>query len=195
MIYPPAEQRPGPAWKVWPDQNAREGVILHSLEGSGLAGLSQLVGTVQVSWHFTVLKDGAVWQHYGLDSSCWHAGNRANNARLIGIEHEGKAGEPLTEAQTQASVALVRWIAATQGWPLERHTRLLEHNEVYATACPSGRIPWERYVPENEPNHEDGYDTGLTRLRLEDILRLIRDEHAHAEGDKQVLHDIIDGTR
>jgi N-acetyl-anhydromuramyl-L-alanine amidase AmpD len=157
--------------------------------------MSQLVGMTQVSWHFTVLKDGAVWQHYGLDSSCWHAGNRANNARLIGIEHEGKAGEPLTEAQTQASVSLVRWIAATQGWPLERHTRLLEHNEVYATACPSGRIPWERYVPENDPNHEDGFDTGLVRLRYEAMLREIVKGHKEAEGDPQTLIDIINGTR
>lgn len=50
-------------------------------------------------------------------------------------------------------------------------------------------------APANDPNHEDGYDTGITRLRLEDMLRLIRDEHAHAEGDPAVLHEIIDRQR
>lgn len=194
-MYPLAVDRPGPTWKVWPDTNRKEGVVAHSLEGSGLAGMSQLVGTVQVSWHFTVLKDGSVWQHYPLEASCWHAGSRAQNVRLIGIEHEGKAGEPLTEPQAQASVSLVRWLAAECGWPLERHTRLLEHNEVYATACPSGRIPWERYVPENDPNHEDGFDTGLVRLRYEAILREIVKGHKEAEGDPQTLIDIINGTR
>lgn len=175
-FYPPAVQRPGPDWKVWPEQNSCEGAILHSLEGSSVAALNQLTGTVSVSWHFTMLKDGSVWQHYPLTASCWHAGGKAANTRLIGVEHEGKAGEPLTEAQTQASVALVRWLSATCGWPMERHTRLLEHNEVFATACPSGRIPWSKYVPENSgADIRDGQDVGLNRLDGESAGRALRD--------------------
>lgn len=55
---------------------------------------------------------------------------------------------------------------------------------------------WARCYPQtNDPNHEDGFDTGLVRIRVEDIQRAIRDLHAQAEGDPQVLHEIISGTR
>jgi hypothetical protein len=163
------------------------------MEGSWNAANQMLNGQSAVSWHFSVLKDGTVFQHYPTTSACWHSGSPANNNKYIGIEHEGKAGEPLTESQLKSSVGLVKWLAAEEGWVLERGSTLFEHNELYLTACPSGRIPWGYYL--NDPNHEDNFDTGLTRIRLEDMLRLIRDEHKHSEGDPQVLHDIIDGKR
>ncbi len=189
--YPGAISHPGPASKVWPDVNTREGVIEHSLEGGLAAGLAQLDGAVEVSWHYTVAKDGRVYEHYPLTASCWHAGSHAQNARLIGVEHEGVAGEPLTIAQRDASVKLTRWIAAQCGFPLTRHDHLLEHNEVFATACPSGRIPWGYYVPENDPNHQDGYDTGLTRINAEAAVEAIAKVHKQAEGDAFYLIQIV----
>jgi N-acetyl-anhydromuramyl-L-alanine amidase AmpD len=164
------------------------------MEGSYGGALTVLTGNSQASWHFSVLKDGRVIQHYPTTSACWHAGGPAANNKFIGIEHEGRVGEALTPEQLASSVGLVRWIAQEEGWLMARHTTMFEHNEVYNTACPSGRIPWEAYVSD-DPNREDNYDTGLTRIRLEDMLRIIRDEHRHAEGDPQVLHDIIDGKR
>lgn len=193
--YPSADdQYPGPAWKVNGVVNRSEGVVLHSMEGAYGGALTVLTGNSQASWHFSVLKDGRVIQHYPTDSACWHAGGPAANNKFIGIEHEGRVGEPLTPEQLASSVGLVRWIAQEEGWQMARHVTMFEHNEVYNTACPSGRIPWESYVT-NDPNREDNYDTGLTRIRLEDMLRILRDEHRHAEGDPQVLHDIIDGKR
>lgn len=195
--YPGATWRPGPDWKTWGQTNAGAGVLLHSMEGYETGAWSVLDGMSQASWHFSVMRDGRVFQHYDLNEGCWHAGGKASNERFIGIEHEGRKGEPLTDAQRGASVALVRWIAAEKGWVMQRGTTLLEHREApgAATTCPNGRIPWEAYMPENDPNREDNFDTGLTRLRLEHMLRLLRDEHRHAEGDPQVLHDIIDGRR
>lgn len=190
--YPGAIAHPGPSGKVWGDVNRREGVILHSLEGQLAAGFAQLDGLAQVSWHYTVDKFGTVYEHYPLTASPWHAGSHAQNARLIGVEHEGIAGEPLTVAQLVASVALTQWIAAQCGFPMTRHDHLLEHNEVFATACPSGRIPWEAYqVPANDPNHQDNYDTGLTRINAEAAIESIAQIHKQAEGDAIYLVNAI----
>lgn len=196
-MYPGATWRPGPDWKTWGQTNSGAGVLLHSMEGYEAGAWSVLDGNAPASWHFSVMTDGAVYQHYDLKASCWHAGGRASNQQLIGIEHEGMKGQPLTDAQLASSVGLVRWLSQELGWEMRRGETMLEHREApgAATTCPNGRIPWEAYVPENDPNREDNFDTGLTRLRLEDMLRLLRDEHRHAEGDPQVLHDIIDGRR
>ena len=152
-VYPAALWRPGPPELAWPEPNRRLGAILHSAEGHWSPAYTP-VDTMRervVSWPFTVMQDGRVEQHYDTAVSCWHAGNREANGRLIGIEHEGVTGEPLTPAQTAASVALVRWLAQECGWRPERASgpaqTLWEHHEVTPTTdCPSGRIPWERYV-------------------------------------------------
>lgn len=148
LYYPsPCIQMPGPPEKVYPEQNTCEGVILHSAEGYR-PGLESQLRDAQVSWHFTVYQDGTVEQHYPVTASCWHAGSAKQNRRLIGVEHEGVAGEPLTEAQADASVRLVGWLASNCGWAvLMRGVNLFEHREVNPqTQCPSGRIPWERYT-------------------------------------------------
>ena len=149
MRYPNGQWLPGPPESVWPDCNKCSGAVLHSAEGSWYGLQHQLVGG-NVSWHFSVLQDGRVFQHYELDASCWHAGSRAANATLIGIEHEGggpnNPSEPLTPLQLAASVTLVGWLASQFGWRMERGVTLFEHNELTNTRCPSGRIPWERYM-------------------------------------------------
>lgn len=146
---------PGPPLQVYVGKNAREGVILHSAEGyfSEAYRPRDTMEQRGVSWHFTVFKDGRVEQHYDLDAVCWHAGTQAN-LWLLGVEHEGEAGEPLTPAQTAASVALVRWLARECGWAnLARSgpsQRLYEHREVnLKTTCPNGRIPWAAYEEED----------------------------------------------
>lgn len=150
MKYPEAIWQPGPTWKVWSEDNAIAGVIEHSMEGEDEGAWSVLNGDTQASWHFSVMYDGAVFQHYGLSSTPWHAGSKAQNIRLIGVEHEGRKGEPLTPAQLKASVALTRWIARQGGWRMERGKTLFEHREVSNTTCPNGRIPWEYYTEEDD---------------------------------------------
>ncbi len=147
LYYPGCVQMPGPAASQYPDRNSAEGVIEHSAEGYEAGLRAQLAGG-QVSWHFTVYRSGRVEQHYALNASCWHAGSKAANARLVGVEHEGVSGQPLTNAQLAASVMLTRWIAAQGGWVPARngHQTLYEHREVNpATLCPNGRIPWGYY--------------------------------------------------
>jgi N-acetyl-anhydromuramyl-L-alanine amidase AmpD len=121
--------------------------------GSYAGAMNRLDSQDRASWHFSVTKAGTVYQHYRVDEITWHAGSPRWNQALIGIEHEGGApgneSEPLTPAQRDASVALVRWLSAQHGFPLTRRVSLWEHNEVAPpadpTSCPSHRIPWENY--------------------------------------------------
>lgn len=155
MRYPAAAMRPGPANKVNGGVNACRGVVCHSMVGYVRAALGELDNPLRrASWHYSVLQNGTVLAHYQDEAQTWHAGSSRNND-LIGIEHEGgfdPEDEPLTPAQRDASVALVRWLSQAHGFPLARGDGLFEHNEVSGspTACPSNRIPWDAYVEEPE---------------------------------------------
>lgn len=190
-IYPAAIQRVGPDWKRWPDANTHQGAILHSMEGYEGGAWSQLDGPAQASWHFSVMKDGRAYQHYPIDQSPWHAGTKRGNTTLIGIEHEGMVGEPLTNTQRDASVALVRWLAVECGWLMSRDpaTRTLwEHREVGQTTCPNGRIPWEYYA---EQEREDtvqvrALDSGETIAAANEIFAHFGQILADTAGETMV---------
>ena len=169
--YPKAIQRLGPSVKVQSGRNPARGVVCHSMVGPRSAAYTVLDNVTgdrkTVGWHFSVMKDGTVEQHYPLDARVHHAGNLFANNNYIGIEHEGGLSpvtEPLTAKQREASIALVRWIAAQSGWIPSRtgQKTLWEHNEVSdtGTQCPSGRIPWEAYLGEVMPPKAGPLDWG-----------------------------------
>ena len=150
-INPDAVWKPGPTHKTWGYvSNEMLAVCMHSMEGYESGAWDQLFGPAQVSWHFSVMQNGVVYQHYPLAASPWHAGSEYQNKRLIGIEHEGVKGEALTEAQLAASIRLVHWIGVQCGWvpSLGADTRrtIYLHSDASATTCPNGRIPLDRYV-------------------------------------------------
>lgn len=172
MNYPNAIWRPGPAFKVNGGVNACHGVTMHSMVGPLSAALGELGKPERrASWHYSVCQNGTVYAHYADEAQTWHAGSARNND-LIGIEHEGGVNpydEPLTFAQSEASVALVRWLSQKHGFPLVRGVGLYEHNEVTVapTACPSGRIPWQHYtVQEEEAAMKPLIVWDLTRQRV-----------------------------
>lgn len=157
--YPDAIQHPGA-----PDKgegydgraNICGGAVLHSMEGWIASALRRVENAAErVSWHFSIDQQGVVYQHYPVEAVCFHAGDRWANEHYIGVEHEGMVGMPLTPAQLAASVRLVRWLAREFGWVLGvepfRVPHLHEHNEFFATACPSDRIPWEHYTMTDTP--------------------------------------------
>lgn len=150
---PFAVRRDAPAWKqgyTGATVNLLEGIVDHSAEGPLSACFSVLDSQHRyASWWATVAKDGAIYQHYPLTAVTWHAGGLEANRRFVGIEHEGRVGEPLTDWQYEATLRLHIWL-----WPQmglgepERQVNLWEHREMTrfgspATACPSGRIPWD----------------------------------------------------
>ena len=188
--YPNAIQRPGPFAKTGYSGQAaaaKDTLFLHSAVGGEAAMLAVLDGPVN-SWHFSVMQDGRVLQHYDVLAICYHAGVKAWNIRGVGIEHEGgplgNESEPLTPPQLAASIALVRWLCSELGLPVERVATLREHNEVTATACPSGRIPWGRYL------EEDGMDGDLKRLAQ---LVLAGAEHADEAERERRVRAALDG--
>ena len=157
-ICPWASWRPGPQNKVFGyDDNAMLAVCMHSMEGYEAGAWSQLDGeNTGVSWHFSVMKSGTVYQHYPLQASPWHAGSKYQNQRLIGIEHEGVVGEPLTHAQRLASIDLVNWIAKQCGWEVSttdgpNRRTVYFHSDATATSCPNGRINLADYWPAQQP--------------------------------------------
>lgn len=157
--WPPfAVQRYGPPGKIGGYVGLgltapKIGEIKHSAVGVLPNIFSMLDSTEQVSWQYTIAYDGTVYAHYPLSAICWHAGSARWNIDTVGIEHEGgplsNVSEPLTPAQFNATVRLTEWIAEQFGrtgkygrYPANAQWWLLEHNQVKATACPSGRIPW-----------------------------------------------------
>ncbi len=154
--YPWAWAEGGPAGKVGAIggvlHRTGKGAVIHSAEGSLQAALAVLNGPKLASWHFTVAKEGQVFQHYALDIVTWHAG--AANGLYTGIECEGVAGETVGGPQLDALTNLLLWIGDQEDWEAyARGVTLFEHNEFMATACPSGRIPWDRLISrlEGEP--------------------------------------------
>ena len=161
---------PGAIWKPGPPQkqgyygvalnsNIMAGVVNHSVEGYAPAIMNQLNHPGTGSWPVTILKTGEIWQHYELEAVCWANGNKWANMRFVAVEHEGKAGEALTEEQLTSSIFVAKFVAGIPAaYELAREPynlrTLWEHNEVWhlatpnagPTGCPSGRIPWDRYL-------------------------------------------------
>jgi len=156
LWYPGARKWLGPSNKKRYGTNGVKGIVNHSAVGYSAGLHHELVRADRgAAWHFSVMQDGTVEQHYPLNSVLWHAADAFGNMNYIGIEHEGgfnPANEPLTVKQREASVKLCQWIAKQAGFSLSRVDKktLWEHNEIAdkATQCPSGRIPWQYYVDE-----------------------------------------------
>ena len=100
---------------------------------------------MQVSAHFYVRRDGALWQFVSCDARAWHAGpshwrGRDNcNDDSVGIELEGLEGEAFEPAQYEALVALAAAIA--QHYPI-RHIAGHEHIAPGRKQDPGAQFDW-----------------------------------------------------
>ncbi len=118
-------------------QNRPNAVVLHIMQGyASTAERWALSGYYGASWHFTVDRDGNIFQHLELTDGGYHAGipNTAPNPTwelwrghgqnvntyTVGVEHEGFSGTALSPAQAEASRSLCRWLAEVLGFPYER---------------------------------------------------------------------------
>jgi hypothetical protein len=167
LWYPSAIKRPGPQQKRGyggVTMRPCRGTILHDAQG-WLTGAFERLDNLDLdaynhyragSWHFTVERDGTIYQHYPLYTDgqmtvCWHAGNLDANERYLGIEHIGIT-EPLTLAQVAADVALLTWADGICGWErpwkMGKGLVLAEHWMYSSTTCPNGRIPWIKLIEE-----------------------------------------------
>ena len=105
-----------------------------------------------VSWHYTIRsEDGHVDQHVANRNVAAHAGNWYLNMHSIGVEHEGKAGEPgqwYTEALYRSSAELVTYLADKYGYELDR-AHVVGHEEFGSSNYkwdPGPYWDWEHYM-------------------------------------------------
>lgn len=126
---------PGVTWRpvtnmVKGGQDAVYGIVLHIMEGT-LSGSDAWFrnSASQASAHFGVGKDGTIYQWVDTADRAWHAA--AANRTWLGIEHEGRAGDSLTQAQIAADARILAWASKQHGFPLQ------------ATESPTGRgVGW-----------------------------------------------------
>ena len=187
---------PGPLAHTNAGTNPVNGIFMHSAEGYGyilLDPASEYGYNGNHSWHLTNLFDGTLYQHYPLTARCWHA--TAANNEYIGVENEGDypTEASLTDAQVATAVRFIGEIAAWKGWeprrpsgPTDLLATLYEHREVMrfggsATACPSGRIPWQTILERlggDDMSEEDKAKIETERLRRLVHRTLDRDDYA-----------------
>ena len=108
-------------------------IVIHDTEADWPTTLKLAQDPTYLAWHYTVRSaDGHIAQHVKTKDVGWHAGNWDVNARSVGIEHEGflaQGGSWYTEAMYRGSAALVRYLAARYGVPLDR-AHILGHDNV-----------------------------------------------------------------
>jgi len=109
-------------------------IVLHDTEGGYEGSLAALTDpAVKASAHYLVrASDGLVTQMVENRNLAWHAGNWSLNMHSVGVEHEGYAireSSWYTEPQYESTAALVRFLAARYGVPLDRE-HVIGHDEV-----------------------------------------------------------------
>jgi N-acetyl-anhydromuramyl-L-alanine amidase AmpD len=109
-------------------------IVIHDVEGSYASAIQVFQdSTYGASAHYVVRSsDGHIAQMVETKNVAWHAGNWYVNGHAIGIEHEGFAIAGATwysENMYQASAALVRYLAARYGIPLDR-AHIVGHDDV-----------------------------------------------------------------
>ena len=128
---------PSPNFGPRPAQACIDLVVVHSISlppgqygGSGVQALFtnrldwdahpyyQQIRGLEVSSHFYIRRDGAVWQFVSCDDRAWHAGRSHYRGRdhcnddSIGIELEGLEGDHFEAAQYQSLTGVCRALCA-----------------------------------------------------------------------------------
>ena len=107
----------------------------------------QSIRGMQVSAHFFVQRDGALWQFVDCGQRAWHAGASSYRGRAqcnddsIGIELEGLEGDGFEAAQYRARAALCRDLA--QRYPIA-HVAGHEHVAPGRKCDPGPGFDWRR---------------------------------------------------
>ena len=134
----------GPEAKVYSGVNAREGLVLHSMEGWLAGSFAELwKPSRSASWTFSLGLDGRLYQHYPVTASTWASGNNVANTRYNALELEGLYTMPINADQ----LATLTRLCAELGFARDQ---LYEHRQVWDMAEPNAgptACPSERYAP------------------------------------------------
>ncbi|MFD3946536.1 N-acetylmuramoyl-L-alanine amidase [Streptomyces sp. NPDC058579] len=110
-------------------------IVIHDTEGGYAGSLAALTNpATKASAHYLIrASDGLVTQLVENKNLAWHGGNWTLNMHSIGVEHEGYAikggGGWYTEPQYESSAALVKFLAAKYGIPVDRQ-HIIGHDEI-----------------------------------------------------------------
>jgi N-acetyl-anhydromuramyl-L-alanine amidase AmpD len=127
-----------------PNHSSRNGaridkVVLHCTEASLDSTLKEFQKPIgrQVSAHYVIDRNGDIYQMVEDSERANHC--RGANEASIGIEHVGKDTDSLTDKQTDASAALIRWLLEQYDIPREKvfgHDFTPGYNLPGGTSCP-----------------------------------------------------------
>lgn len=138
-------------------------IVDHIMEGS-LEGTAAWFNNKDsgASAHFGIGKKGEIHQYVSLNDVAWHAGKVNNpswsllisglnpNYYTIGIEHEGFSGNPMPEAQFQATLALHKMLIEEFHLEISEDT-IIGHYRIDSLNkgnCPGEGFPWARLLSE-----------------------------------------------
>ncbi|MEH0829645.1 MULTISPECIES: N-acetylmuramoyl-L-alanine amidase [unclassified Micromonospora] len=129
-----------------PKQQKIEYIVIHDTEGYFGPSVDLVKRADYLGWHYTLRSvDGYIAQHIKAKDVGWHAGNWYVNAKSIGLEHEGFAGQGTwyTEAMYRTSAKLVRHLALKFGIPMDRQ-HIIGHDNVPGTTAATVRgMHWD----------------------------------------------------
>ncbi|MGQ5260793.1 N-acetylmuramoyl-L-alanine amidase [Micromonospora sp. ZYX-F-536] len=129
-----------------PAQQKIEYIVIHDTEGYFAPSVDLVKQADYLGWHYTLRSvDGYVAQHVKTKDVGWQAGNWYVNAKSVGIEHEGFAGQGTwyTEAMYRTSAKLVRHLATKLNIPLDRQ-HIIGHDNVPGTIAGNVRgMHWD----------------------------------------------------
>lgn len=197
-----AEHKPAPLEKTYQGiTNSLEAVFFHSAVGT-------FQGTVDVVLQWpqpvnprsvtgVIGEDGHMVQFYPVTACPWANASHEWNTRGIGIEFSGGYNgrghtetEPITDLAVITAHELLKDLAdykhvSYDYW--QRPSTLKEHREVYATACPSGRIRWQDIINLVNPNPQKiwlyGNESAGEELRGKQIILWNQGVEIYAWGD------------
>jgi N-acetyl-anhydromuramyl-L-alanine amidase AmpD len=163
-VRTPVQSIPDRNWE--PGNDGLESVVLHIMEGD-LWGSIRWMNSAGTSAKFCIGKSGQIVQTVSLYDTAYTNGlayrsgmwgtlrggvfKRVTptweklqagwnvNRRTIGIEHEGKSGEPLTPAMRNAQNRLLQWIADELNWSYVVGENLIGHfnlDNIDRARCP-----------------------------------------------------------
>jgi hypothetical protein len=112
-------------------------IVLHWMDTTLAGADAEFVhGSRQVSAHYGI-EDATVHQYVHDADTAWHAGDRAENQRSIGIEHSADPNRPASSTTIATSVTLIVGLCRQYGID---PSHIYPHKRFYATACP-GTLP------------------------------------------------------
>jgi N-acetyl-anhydromuramyl-L-alanine amidase AmpD len=172
-MQPQAQNNHSPVWRgspnFWQGRNGHtpiaivDHIIVGSLEGAD----SEFSNSAnQVSAHYGVAKDGRIWQWVSTENAAWSNGyitkpdtsigwlnqaakdNVDPNYYTLSIEHEGKSGDAMPEAQYQATLWLHKLLIGMYKIIVDRQ-HIIGHYQLDSVTrlhCPGNGFPWGRLM-------------------------------------------------